>query len=183
MGHNQYQSKTDQQIFEARLTVDEYGCWVFTDKWAESKEGLGYGRFRYQGFGYIPARFAYELYKGESPTDQVGHQCTLFGAPKSNKRCCNPDHLINVTASQNAQDKIRDGSTKWSRNKFGLKGCRSHPFITDEQAMMIFIRAGAGEPILKLAEEFGVSWAAIKKIAGAEHGGINRYLQSKGLIK
>lgn len=82
------------------------GCWLWTGDGSPS----GYGMFRPVAGGprHMIHRWAYEQYVGPIPEGmQIDHTCHTqdTSCPGGNdcqhRRCCNPDHLEPVTASEN----------------------------------------------------------------------------------
>jgi hypothetical protein len=74
--------------FARKIEVDtKTGCW----NWQASLNNDGYGNFNQTS----AHRFIYEyVFGGISAKWQIDHLCR-------NRRCCNPNHLEMVTASQN----------------------------------------------------------------------------------
>ena len=82
------------------------GCWMWTGEGGRD----GYGMFR-PGPGqprYMVHRWSYEQHVGPIPEGmQIDHKCHTEdtscpgGTDCHHRRCCNPDHLEPVTASEN----------------------------------------------------------------------------------
>ena len=88
--------------------------------------------------------------RGPIPTGlEVRHTC-------NNPKCVNPDHLVLGTHRQNMEDLGR------SRKISGANG--SGAILTEEQAQEILDRTLAGESMALLAEEFGVTYTAVRFI-------------------
>jgi hypothetical protein len=94
-----------------RIKVQTNSCW----KWVGGNSGdKGYGRVRFQGKTQAVHRVVWALkYDAELPDSvQVQHGC-------NNAWCCNPDHLVIGTASENALYRAKSGNYN---NKFGVVG-------------------------------------------------------------
>ena len=160
-------------------------CWL----WTGIVNRDGYGRYNARINGRTvnrsAHRIAWELIYGPIPDGlQVRHKCPGGG----NRLCCNPAHLALGNAVQNAQDREDDGRTaRGERNgrhtrpeSFGeeyrarvrarpsdkWRG-EAHPAakLTEEQVRAIRQRREAGEELLPLSTEFGVTRAMICAIA------------------
>ena len=80
--------------------IDENGCWVWT---MGTGRGRGYVHYRRHTLAY---RVAYEIFRGDlDPSLTIDHLC-------NNPLCCNPDHLKQVSNSENVTRAlhIRHGS-------------------------------------------------------------------------
>ena len=67
------------------------GCWI----WTAANNGVGYGRFKWDGAVGYAHRFAYEAFVGPIPNGlQLDHLCRV-------RACCNPAHLEPVTQQVN----------------------------------------------------------------------------------
>ena len=74
----------------ANTDVDEGGCWL----WKKSTFASGYGQIRVNNQNRLLHRAVYEELVGELPEGvQLHHVCGV-------RRCCNPAHLLPVTAAQ-----------------------------------------------------------------------------------
>lgn len=126
----------------------EGDCW----RWTGSHFWDGYGRFTFEGEAFRAHRFAYELEHGPLPAGiVVRHRC-------DNPGCVRPDHLEPGTVTENNRDCVLRGRT--APRKLSHDAIRS-----------IRLRRNVGrEPILTLAEEFGVSIAAICMAAKGQIG-------------
>lgn len=79
--------------FLVKVAVRQYalGCW----EWQSWENGVGYGRFFYQGKDWYAHRWAYYAWVGPIPEGLViDHLCR-------NTICVNPDHLEAVTQQEN----------------------------------------------------------------------------------
>lgn len=97
---------TDIQRFEAKLTKQEDGCWI----WNGAKSDR-YGSFYFPNYpqeyakGMVSAhKAAYYLYKGEAIylPEEVMHSC-------DNGFCCNPEHLSKGSHTDNMKDMADKG--------------------------------------------------------------------------
>lgn len=97
-------------------------------------------------------RLAYEMCIAPIPRGlHVLHRC-------DNPPCCNPDHLFLGTIADNNADKVAKG-----RQMRGTMTPRA--VLTESQVSDIRARYAAGERVMDLAVEFGVSRAQISNIA------------------
>lgn len=137
--------------------VDKRGpdeCWP----WTAAVNEHGYGVMRPEGRRNGPAIKAHRVsvkLDGRDPDGlYVLHRC-------DNPPCVNPAHLLLGTAADNAADRDSKGR--------GNRGERNgHAKLTDTQAAEIRRRQRAGERRNRLAAEFGVSGAAVTRIAKGE---------------
>lgn len=79
--------------FRTKVTVCVCGCWVFgrTDRY-------GYGQFKFRGRNLIAHRFAYDRLVGE-----IGDDMTLDHICDRHRNCVNPEHLEQVSRSENSR--------------------------------------------------------------------------------
>lgn len=72
----------------------ETGCWEWRG-WNDGKKG--YGKVTFRGIAQYVHRLAFEAHHGPiRPGNEVDHKCV-------NAKCCNPDHLQQVTPRKNKQ--------------------------------------------------------------------------------
>lgn len=104
------------------------GCW----EWQGATNRGGYGKYNYGGKEYRSHVVAWSLANGRylAPGMLVRHLC-------NNKLCCNPSHLREGTSSENAQDRIADGT--------------QHVFPSGESHPNAQITDAERETIMKLA--------------------------------
>jgi len=135
--------------FMAKVNKTET-CWL----WTASRNRTGYGQFgikKIDGTNTMvePHRLLYKHHHGEIPEGLVvRHKCL-------NKHCVNPDHLEIGTKSENACDKVRDGT-----DNRGNKHWRS--LLTEAQ--VLDIRSRTGQFHREIAKEFGVDRRTITQI-------------------
>lgn len=87
--------KTPLERFNYLLQKGQ-SCWtlnVTPNK--DSKGGLSYNKFWFQGKQIIAHIFAYETFIGPVPSGKILHHKCEY------KPCCNPEHLIPVTNEEN----------------------------------------------------------------------------------
>jgi len=99
-------NRAEQARFNRLIKVTPDGCWMWTGEGTKD----GYGQFR-PGPGqprYMVHRWSYEQHRGPITAGmQVDHLCHTKdeacpgGRDCKHRRCCNPDHLECVTASEN----------------------------------------------------------------------------------
>ena len=132
--------------------VDKRGpdeCW----EWQGSRHPKGYGR---TGRRLKTHRVAWELTNGPIPAGLlVCHKC-------DNPPCVNPEHLFLGTSADNVHDMMEKG-----RRRLVSRVGSGHPNSKLTEADVIAIRRARkrGEPILKLAEQYGVHNSLISRIA------------------
>jgi hypothetical protein len=111
-----YLTSLEQRLL-SRIKKQENGCWI----WQGHINKKGYGRVESSG-RRLAHRVAYELWVEPIPQGlQVQHLC-------NNQQCCNPAHLVDVTASENARHLIacrRNGNKGYAEGimtdwRFGL---------------------------------------------------------------
>lgn len=111
-------------------------CWL----WTGAPNGKGYGQwFPYDGIHVGAHRFSLMLKLGrDMPPGEVSrHLCHV-------RLCCNPDHLVSGTQSQNLNDSVSDGiAFVGSHNPMAR--------FTDEQVIDLRLRA---------ATDYGPGWFA-----------------------
>ena len=129
--------------------VDRKGpdeCWPYK---GSLRNGYGHHSMNYRSV--YAHRVAWQIANGEAPPSgkafHVTHTC-------NNKACCNPEHLILDTASENTRAAYRDG--------LALSGER-HPRakLTDEQVAAI--RADT-RPQVEIAKAFGIRQPHVSSI-------------------
>jgi len=140
----------DKARFEKYIAKDPTGCW----RWCGGRDIKNYGIFFFNGkthFAHRAALVIYEKVKQLTPGLQVRHSCRETS-------CVNPDHLNEGTRSENAADKVRDGTS--------LRGTRCHfSKLNWEKVFTIRKKIEEGVKTKVLAEEYKVSGSAIRSIA------------------
>lgn len=133
-------------------------CWVWTGPCTKD----GYGWTRLDGVTFYLHRLSYAAHVGEIELDKpyVLHSC-------DNPPCCRPKHLFLGTIADNNRDAFRKGRMRLPCVTGESNGAA---VLTRDQVEMIRSRYVAGGVFQKqLADEFGVSQAAISKITRGEH--------------
>lgn len=82
-----------------RVKIDpESGCWIYEGSDSGNGRGGGYGRIRVCGATMAVHRVMFQIFNGPIPStrhvDHVKPKCI-------SRRCCNPDHLEDVTHKEN----------------------------------------------------------------------------------
>jgi hypothetical protein len=122
------------------------GCWL----WPQYLASNGYAHTRMLGEQITVHRLSWRVFRGNIPRGLVVcHRCDV-------RACCNPDHLFLGTHADNIADMISKGRHSPRR---GEQNTLSK--LTEDQAVTIIARAGAGEPLRSLALEYGVSYSTI----------------------
>ena len=82
--------------FYSKIKFNESNwCW----DWLGSLNSGGYGQFSFQNKTWKSHRMSYMLFKGVIPNDrEIDHLC-------KNRKCCNPEHLRLVSASDNLRNR------------------------------------------------------------------------------
>lgn len=106
--------ESDRDLLIRRLvnnlkSANDGECWE-----CRKVYGFGYGVVRFNGQNISAHRAGYIAAHGSIPSNLLAcHQC-------DNPRCCNPDHILMGTASDNAQDALDRNRIKGKPN--GLTG-------------------------------------------------------------
>lgn len=140
-----YQQASD--YIKQRVDIkNETGCWLW-----KGKKICGYGNARFKGITYPSHRLSY-FAANKINLDRaikVRHKCRETS-------CCNPSHLNAGTAKDNAQDRIRDGTS-------GRGELSASSKITEDMARKIIASKGKGT-IQERVLEFNVSFYIIADI-------------------
>ena len=133
------------------IIVCESGCWECK---TPNKANRGYGRFRLNGKQEYAHRAAYTMHVGEIPAGLlVCHKC-------DNPSCVKPSHLFVGTKADNANDMFAKGRVV---RPFGENQPRHK--LTDATVIELRRRWEGGEPLKRLAREFGVcATTAVKAV-------------------
>jgi len=75
----------------------ETGCWEFQGY----RDSKGYGQIKWLGKAHWVHRIAYAIFKG--PIEDGMSIDHSFEAGCRSKSCCNPDHLVAMTLSENSK--------------------------------------------------------------------------------
>ena len=125
------------------------GCWV----WIGGTDIKGYGIFFYKGktsFAHRVSLLLHDRVKYFNSGKVVLHAC-------KSKSCVNPDHLSEGTLTENAQDKVRDGTDQ--------SGDRCHFAKLNWDAVSeIRQKSSDGVKHKTLSQEFNVSVSCISSI-------------------
>jgi hypothetical protein len=148
----------NQDIILSRVSpCPETGCWLWVGRYGPRD----YGQIR-PGRGekeYRAHRLSWLIFRGTIPAGMVvRHRCDVTA-------CVNPDHLVLGTVQDNSDDCVQR-RRQWTAG------------LTGEQAQAIRLRRAAGETLMALAAEFGVSHLTIHRIAA----GKLRWLERHGQI-
>lgn len=133
------------------------GCWI----WTAGKDGAGYGIFQLASRARKAHRVSFSIKHGREPTAAILHGC-------NNTSCCNPLHLREGTAAENARDRITHGTH--------TSGERHHSsFLTIKAADEIRRLYSAGESVGSIRSRFGVSPTHFRRIVRGDVWGPNPY--------
>lgn len=148
--YDRFRAKTD--------ATNEGGCWP----WKAKIDRLGYGYFSLNGRLTGAHRASYELTNGPIPTGMhVLHRC-------DNRACVNPAHLFLGTHQDNMDDMVKKGRARCGTYDHALVAAKGsqHPMVklSETQARAIYARRQAGERVIDLAREFGISTTQACKI-------------------
>lgn len=144
----------EDRFWEKVNKDDPNGCWI----WTGATNDKGYGQIQRgdRGEGRISThRLAWQLQHGPIPEGlDVCHEC-------DNPPCCNPAHLFLGTHSDNMVDMYSKGRA----NKKPRHGEQNHAAkLTADQVREIRLLCAKGMTQNAVAQQFGVSEAAIQKI-------------------
>lgn len=135
-----------QQI-KSRVKENDNGCWI----WCGPKGDDGYGLIR------VPPRrtrrvhrVMYEAFNGEIGGLLVCHKCDT-------PLCVNPEHLFLGTPKQNTHDAMNKGRLNRGESVNTSK-------LTESQVVEISEKHFYGEPIPKLANEYGMSLGGVRML-------------------
>lgn len=123
-------------------------CWI----WQKSLDKDGYGETsisRHRRKRWAAYKVAFILYKGMVANGlQIRHTC-------NNKRCCNPDHLVLGTMSDNMQDR-----------QYNNNGIDDRNFKLNREAVLdiYHLRYDLGYTNKQLCEAYGVAESTIRNI-------------------
>ena len=90
-------------------------CWLFQNHLVND-----YGMIRLNGVRFMSHIFAHESKNGKHDltiTPVIRHLC-------NNKECCNPEHLVSGTHSQNTIDAVKNGSKQAKLNEDKIREIR-----------------------------------------------------------
>lgn len=131
---------TDRDLIKTKVTVVESGCW----EWSGRLGTHGYG---VTGNHRLAHRVAYEAFKGSIGFMKiVMHKC-------DNRKCCNPDHLIEGFHSDNTRDAYDKGRMYNAPTK-----------LSDEDVVTIRRLLTEGVNQYEIAHRFGVRQSYISRI-------------------
>lgn len=143
------QAKAAKRLERFMAKIDKRApdeCWP----WTGYRKATGYGEFSTSEKRYLAHRLALRFSGVDvQPGAVVMHSC-------DNPPCCNPAHLSVGTAADNNRDMVAKG-----RNRHVCSTAK----LTPEQRNVIISRRG--EPLPKLAAEFGVAKSTICRVQRA----------------
>jgi len=139
----------DLSRFMSYVEIKEDGCWG----WRGAKDIKGYAIMYYQKktcFAHRVSLLLHNRVKYFISGNVIRHSC-------KNKSCVNPDHLSEGTLSENAKDKVRDGTD--------LSGDKCH-FAKLNWTLVSEIRKKSEEGMkhCNLSKEYNVSASCISSI-------------------
>ena len=154
-------------------------CWLTTLSCAST----GYGQISFQSKLWNTHRYSYYIHNNAQPLEDKKHICHRC----DNKLCCNPEHLYQGTAKENAKDtwdrglKVKTAKPKKKINMplhsasfkpgdhAGEKNVKA--VLTREQAIEILKRHKAGlryGELKKIAEEYGIKYNTAQKLVAGD---------------
>ncbi len=142
----------NSEIFWSKTIPRDSGC----IEWRGPFSHNGYGRTYLANKKRCPAhRLAWIHVHGPIPDGMyVLHSC-------DNPRCCNPNHLFLGTLQDNSNDMMRKGRHRTNNPRGVNAKCTK---FTAEQVITIRDRIRNGEPMLRIAKQFSVTWTTIQKL-------------------
>lgn len=124
-------------------------CWEWNGAFFKS----GYGSLSYHSKSHLAHRVSYEIHKGPIPEGMhILHSC-------DNRKCTNPAHLRVGTQADNVDDMISRG-----RNRPPQDRQAGRAKISDADAIQIRKLCSDGLAFKEIADRYGLSKSAIKKI-------------------
>ncbi len=142
--------------FDASFERQEDGCW----QWNKNIGNHGYGRISERNIDgrwvmKSAHRMSWEIHCGQIPAGAfVLHSC-------DNRRCVNPAHLRLGSATDNAADMV-------SRNRQARGIDKQSAKLVPVQVMEIRKRIKAGDRLMAVSSEFGISKSAASMIANGK---------------
>lgn len=121
-------------------------CW----EWTAGLDGHGYGSFKLYGVSNISHRVAWFLTYGNFSKELLRHTC-------DNPKCCNPNHLLEGTQSDNVKDMIIR-----ERNATGERNGRSK--LSESDVSEIWKKIEEGRSDTSISKEYSVNRRAIYSI-------------------
>lgn len=166
-GHDpRYASLTER--FWRRVDRDQQGCWL----WKGTTIGHGYGSLANKGRPVYAHRLSWEIHYGPIPPGIfVCHHCDV-------RNCVRPDHLFLGTHLDNVRDMLSKGrmgqqihperypkgDAHYSRTqpqRLARGEHNANSKITEDDVRTIRARRAAGETMVSLGAEYGMSPTAI----------------------
>lgn len=122
-------------------------CWM----WVPNPSGSGYGTFTHLGKPVGAHVFSFFLATGHMPAVLVRHTCDV-------KLCCNPAHLVEGNASQNAIDAVE-------RKQKPIGSRHPNAKLTEDSVKVIKAEITAGSSLISLARRYHVTNSVICSIS------------------
>jgi hypothetical protein len=146
--------KNTPEIFWSKVDMSNgpESCWL----WVGSCTPAGYGQVWFENRPRLAHRLAFFLIYDRWPTLQLCHHC-------DNPPCCNPRHVFEGTAKDNADDRGMKGRNNPPR---GVGHPQTH--LTEEDVREIRRLCAAGMPQAKVGLLFGIAQANAGRIARRE---------------
>lgn len=89
--------KLMKRLLSGLVRDKETGCWI----WQRCKDAKGYGKIKWEGRSHWVHRIAYAVLKGPIAEGLTVDHDWEVGC--NNRACCNPDHLVLMTQSDNSK--------------------------------------------------------------------------------
>lgn len=118
-----------------------------------------YGQFTYQGVHYLAHRLGWELENGKMPEELFAcHKC-------DNRKCVRHDHIFPGTPLENMRDMQAKGRANYCGPKRQARGERVNTAVlSDDDIRKIRKRRDAGEELLPIATDYGISRTQVSRI-------------------
>ncbi len=139
-------------------------CWP----WNAARDRAGYGIFQLFSRAVKAHRVAMCMKTGVWPTMDVLHGC-------GNTWCCNPSHLREGTALENAMDRSLHG-----RDCVGEKN--GNVSLSDNDVDRLRVERTKGTSMASLAKSFGIGETQVKRILDGVHRGKNEYVYERSIV-
>ena len=151
-GHNRHIAPPTVEGVRSRCLVTDSGCWEYQG----AKTSRGYGQLQANNKHMMVHRFMYEAIIGAIEDGQVvRHQC-------DNPSCCNPEHLLVGSSSDNTQDALSRGRLSVGSGHYNSK-------LSDAQVESIRTSSSISEA-KDLADIYGVTHSHALSIRRGSRG-------------
>lgn len=153
-----FENFVDSFFAKTEKGKNQNDCW----KWLGYKNKTGYGRMKCNGKNELSHRVSFFIKKGFWAKGMVLHSC-------DNPECCNPKHLRQGTAQENAQDCIKRGRKPYPfwllKPRIAKPQKKILAELTSDEIKQIEESVSKGHIKKYIAERFNISMQLINQIA------------------